>query len=244
VCIVCDGVRELSSVLITPGGLADWDTEVSYVDVWKRSRDWVSQEFTSYVWSTGIPITLNANGYPAQLLPNQKILSMMLRDLDAHGISGTYIVLYDGDGILTPSMQDIVAFRRFVGRLEVDVRLSTAFNNGFALSIERTNPDDPIRNVRVITPGFESSHTYTPFHPAFLQSLGKYKVVRFMPWMDSNALQSPDWSTRSKRSWRSYGQPRADGSVTGSPIEDMVLLANMVCMCAYLCGCVHICELA
>lgn len=128
---------------------------------------------------------------------------------------------------LAVTLADVKAIRRGVGRIEVDVVLSTDFNNGLALTIQRTNPVDPVRNIRVITPGFESSYMINPFHPAFLHSLGKYKTVRFMPWMNANNAQ-PDWSGRTKRSWRSYTQPRPDGTNSGVPIEDMVLLANMV----------------
>lgn len=123
---------------------------------------------------------------------------------------------------------DVRAFRRGVGRIEVDVTLSTDANNGFAIVIERTNPLDPIRNIRVVTPGFESNYGTKRFHPVFLKSLGQYKTIRFMNWQSANNVQSPLWSMRSTPDWRSYNQPRPDGSYPGVSIEDMVLLTNMV----------------
>jgi hypothetical protein len=85
------------------------------------------------------------------------------------------------------SCADIRGYRRFHGgRLEVDVQLSTDFNNGFELVFERINPADPPRNVRVLTPGFADRAEWTPFHPYFIESLQKYKVCtidasRFVP---------------------------------------------------------------
>ena len=39
---------------------------------------------------------------------------------------------------------------------------------GLALIIERSNKDDPVRNIRVIPPGFETVYEVQPFHPIYL----------------------------------------------------------------------------
>ena len=54
-------------------GIADWSPEWTFVDIFKASRAWISQEFTSYTWSTKVPIKLTADDYPAELAPNQKV---------------------------------------------------------------------------------------------------------------------------------------------------------------------------
>ncbi len=66
------------------------------------------------------------------------------------------------------------------GRLEVLVELSTLFNNGLFLMIERTNPADPVRNIRVLPPGYSDGVGYkgSPFHPSLLHILRRYKVLR------------------------------------------------------------------
>eukprot|EP00960_Hanusia_phi_P044017 756413-Hanusia_phi.AAC.1 len=38
------------------GGINDWATEWTLVDIFKSSRDWIPQDFTSYTWATGISI--------------------------------------------------------------------------------------------------------------------------------------------------------------------------------------------
>jgi len=221
-----DCVSDLAGINLD--GVADWGRELSYVDVFRRSRGWVSHEFTSYEWSTGEEVVLDEHGYPTHLAVNQKVGSMMMRDLEAHGISGTYTILYDGDGIVTPAMSDVRAFRRVgPGYIEADVELSTNGNNGLEVVIERTNPDDPVRNIRVITPGFLDRFEQFPFHPTLPLSLQQFKTVRFMNWQMANSDQIRTWDARQTREWRSVNQADADGRVSGVPLEDMILLANM-----------------
>lgn len=209
-------------------GPADWGTELSYVDVFRRGRDWVPHEFNSYEWNTNAPIEINENGYPTRLAPNQKVGSMMMRDLEAHGISGQYVILYDGDGIVTPTMSDVRSFRRVgPGYIEVDLELSTNGNNGLEVVIERTNPDDPVRNIRVVTPGFLDRFEQFPFHPTLLLSLEQVRTVRFMNWQFANSVQIPTWEERLTRDWRSVNMADVHGRTSGVPVEDMVLLANM-----------------
>ena len=51
-------------------------------------------------------------------------------------------------------------------------------NNGLELVVERVNVTDPIRNIRVYLPGFESTGASQPFHPTLLNFLSSFKVVR------------------------------------------------------------------
>ncbi len=51
-----------------------------------------------------MPFNQTDDGYPQSLGVNMKVGRMMIRDLAQHGISGVYTVLWDGDGIVTASM--------------------------------------------------------------------------------------------------------------------------------------------
>ena len=72
-------------------GLADWSPQLTYTDVWRYSRGWTIQDFDSHEWSVddgpAVPIDA-ATGYPTSLPANRMVGSMMIRDLDAHGVSG------------------------------------------------------------------------------------------------------------------------------------------------------------
>eukprot|EP00961_Rhodomonas_salina_P262128 3542718-Rhodomonas_salina.3 len=158
------------------------------------------------------------------LLPGQKAGRMMVRDLRKHGLSGVYTVLFDGDGVVDAAMSDVKrVWRPEPGRVDVDVQLSLDFNNGLWLTVQRSNPQDPVRNIRVVAPGFvqDQRFLYNPFHPAFVHSLKRYRVLRFMDWAHTNHDLDGSWEARAKRSDLSY-------VIRGVPLEEMVLLANMV----------------
>jgi len=47
---------------------------------------------------------------------------MMVRDLFGHYEAGTYLVLYDGDGLIIMTMDDVRKTRRIrPGRIEIDI---------------------------------------------------------------------------------------------------------------------------
>jgi hypothetical protein len=78
----------------------------------------------------------------------------MARDVQTHYDPGNYTILYDGDGILSFGMFDVLKVVYGVGKCILTVQPSTNMNNGILVSIVRTNPNNYIRNIRVIRPGF------------------------------------------------------------------------------------------
>jgi hypothetical protein len=215
------------------GGISDWSTEWPFVDIFLHSRAWISQDFTASAWSTGTTQNLLQSGYPRSLLKNQKLGAMMVRDLQGHMRSGTFVCLYDGDGIITFGM-DILSIKRDVpGRIEVNFKPSTGLNNGIFLMIERTNPQDPIRNIRVIMPGYETKYRAFPFHPLFLDKLKMYQTLRFMDWQNTNGVKYGQWADRTKIgvNMRSFAGSAEVNGVSGGggfgvSIEYIILLSN------------------
>jgi hypothetical protein len=51
---------------------------------------------------------------------------------------------------------------------------------------------DPVRNIRLIMPGFLATHEAQPFHPFFLKHIERFSTLRFMDWQHTN---SDDWVT-------------------------------------------------
>ena len=88
----------------------------------KKSRAWVSNCVQGCDWGEGPAIIgETALGYPVEIAANQVLGAMMLRDLEQHFPETKFVCLYDGDGILDFTMDDVRAVRRGVGRIEVDV---------------------------------------------------------------------------------------------------------------------------
>ena len=219
--------NDTASVGINLAGLVDWSRQWDFVDVSRKSRAFNSQEFTSYEWSTQEAYPATVDGYPLELAPNQRASTLLLRDLEQHFASGLYNVFWDGDGTVTFGMEAVQVRYPAPNHALVNVELSTGFNNGLAVIIDRTNPADPVRNIRVVSPGFEASQRFvtSPFHPAFLQRLSKFKVLRFMDWMHANDQTSGNWTDRPTRSKASYAWSPGGG---GAPVEEMTLLSNQL----------------
>lgn len=175
------------------GAIADYSTENPLVDAMKTSRDWIVQIFNQG-WGSGqnrsSEIPLDSDGYPKSLPWDLAVTALVSRDLLTHYDQGTYTLLFDGDGTLDFGMDDVKAVRRAVGRYEIDVVPTTNMNNGIMISIRRTNPDNPIRNMRLVRPGFEPIYQRVWFHPMFLSKAQPYSTFRFMDFGLTNTQKS------------------------------------------------------
>lgn len=143
-------------------GLADYSTQLFYVDAHKQSRAWISQAGWKYhrSWEWGFPQAvaeqqLDASDYPSSrgLTKGIAIGTLHLRDLQGHYAAGWYSVSWDGEGVVDVSMTDVESvIRDGPGRTRVKLKPGTTLNNGLFLRIERSSPVDPVRNIRVIMP--------------------------------------------------------------------------------------------
>ena len=70
--------------------LNDWSRQWDFLDVFKKSRSWVSQTFDTYEWDTHQPFPLTQNGFPARLAANQRATTLLMRDLQQHHPSGNF----------------------------------------------------------------------------------------------------------------------------------------------------------
>jgi hypothetical protein len=167
------------------------------------------------VWDTGLPITTDGNGWP-QLQPGQAVATLMLRDIGGHYPEGTYPCFFDGKGQLEFGMDAKITAQK-PGEITLAVKPTHA---GIFFKINQSDPSDPIRNVRVIMPGFEATHEYQPFHPTFLERLRPFKTLRFMNWGRINETTLANW--RQRPTMRSYTQ----ATTKGVAFEYMTQLAN------------------
>lgn len=202
------------------GGIAYWMREWIFVDVFKTVAEWNVQEFTSYSWGTGAEVEFRADGYPAYLNVNQKVTVLTLRSIERHYTDGWYTVLYDGEGILDFSLDITSVHRVRPGYIRAYLKLNTGGNDGFGLSITQTVEQNPIRHIRVITPGFERVYLTSPFHPAYKASLKRYTVLRFMDWMHANN-EGTAWRWEDRVTPSYYNQ-----ALKGVAMEYIISLAN------------------
>ena len=149
-----------SQIGINPGGVVDWSTQWTFIDLIKQAREWIVQHIDNlnslYIWSLPENVTLRTDGYPAEVAPDRQYVTLMLRDVQQKWPNSIYHVFYDGDGELDFGMDSsIIINSSRKGKMKIQVSLSLGLNNGVFMKLKKTNPANPLRNIRIIPDGYE-----------------------------------------------------------------------------------------
>jgi hypothetical protein len=203
--------------------VTDWSTQMPFLDAFKSSRGWITQNGTTWSTEEGDRLDLDENGW-VKSLPTAEdgdrytsVGTLMFRELPNGYPGGKYIVLYDGEGKIEygfDAKKDEAASR--AGRDVIEVTPSGA---GIWLKITAIDPNNYLRNIRVVPAAFESSYQSQIFNPDFLERVKDFKVFRLMEWMDINSSDLSQWRDRPTLENARYSQD-------GVPVEIMVELAN------------------
>jgi hypothetical protein len=208
-------------------GVVDWQTQFAFVDVFKTARAWIPQhEPFDGTWDTGEPIDTDADGWVASLAPGQAAANVFVTSQGGNYPAGDYICLYDGEGTIE-FRQDGQIISQTPGRIVV--RITPSPEGLTWMRLTATNPADPVRNIRIIMPGFESTYDTQVFHPMFLDSLSPYEVIRFMDWQRTNETELADWADRPTPA--TYSQATGYGVA----LEHMIDLCNRLEQDAWFC---------
>lgn len=195
------------------GPPADWNAEQAFVNVFRMSRPWISQA-NGAQWGKGPPLDLDEHGWVRRLERGSSAETLICNINGGHYPGGRYTVLFDGDGDIAFTGR-ARRVSRDPGRIVIDVDS----NGGFGLRIDSTDPDDYIRNIRVMMPGFEDATDADPFRPDFLERWRGVAALRFMDWMDTNNSEIASWSERPTARHATFAERGVD-------VETMVRLAN------------------
>ena len=217
-----------SAMAVNIDQLNYYSTEWTLVDAFKKASGWVTgcagnctspacPAGTGYsIFNTGEQSRLDLDRYGwVRSLPGASDGSVCYRSAAAlvfvgnnrTRLSGQYVVLYEGEGTLSYRGGAQVVSRS-PGR---DV-LNLPDGAGLVIAITATNPNNYIRNIRVIWPGgicngnpfeygenaaactsqgktytsFEANYAAQLFHPLFLRDLRHYKAIRYMQLLRTN----------------------------------------------------------
>jgi hypothetical protein len=215
-------------------GIADWSTELPFLDGFKSSRHWITQcqagePGCQSNWSTdeADQLDLDEAGWvkslPAPEAPPEytRVGTLLLRELDGHYPGGQYVVLYNGKGTIeygSDAQKDEALSRP--GR---DILNVTPSNGGILLQITATDPEktgDYIRDIHVVPVSAEQTFQTEIFNPVFIDKISKFKVLRFMDWMHTNNSEQGEWADRPQITDATYAAGK------GVPLEIMIALAN------------------
>lgn len=171
---------------INLGGICDWNSELPFVDLMKMCRPWISQQ-EGKPWGKGPELEIDKNGWVKRLEPNCRAEQIFLTNSKAEDVPpGEFVMLYEGKGQI--AVNNVKTVSSEAGR--------TVFipQGQFFLSLTQTDPDNPIRNIRVLLPGFEKTYKEQIFRPGFLERWKGFNTIRFMDWMETNNSPVKTWS--------------------------------------------------
>jgi hypothetical protein len=213
-------------------GIADWSTQRPFLDAFKSSRDWLTQE--GFTWDTQESdlLDIDENGWVRALPASEDTASydsvgtILYTAQPEPNLSGQYLVLYDGQGTIEYRLD-----------AEKDEAASSPGRDVINIDSPRNGTGDYIRNiqfVRVPDEGDDASQIFAPtsiettnegddpsqiFNPTFIDRVEDFSVLRFMDWMETNNSDQNSWSDRPTLQDARY-------STDGVPVEVMVELAN------------------
>ncbi|HEY9700373.1 MAG TPA: hypothetical protein V6D10_24170 [Trichocoleus sp.] len=213
-------------------GIADWSTQLPFLDAFKYARSWLTQCQGGEVGCNGTwdtqetdKLDLDEHGWVKSLPkpedPPQftRVGTFLFNSMEQYP-GGQYVVLYDGEGTIEytfDAKKDTAASKP--GR---DVITVTPSHDGLFLQITATDPKkngNYLRNIHAVPIAYESTFREQIFNPTFIERIQPFSALRFMDWMQTNNSQQRSWADRPQVEDASY-------AIKGVPIEIMVELAN------------------
>ncbi len=207
--------NENASLGINLAGVTYYSSEIVFVDLFKHSQTWKSQA-PGKRYGQGGPLDLTEDGWVRSLAEGGHFTdSIILSPLRTGYPGGIYTCLYDGKGKIGFGF-GLEVVDEEPGRVRVRVEPD---QNLLSLKITETDPDEPIRNIRFIMPGFEDTYETQPFDPEFLKRWEAFGTIRFMDWQRTNNSKQRDFSDRPTVGMQTQGGK-------GVALEYMIRLCN------------------
>ncbi len=204
----------------------DWNPAWVYTDAIKAARPFTPQlTYKLLPWNTGDVLAIDAQGWPLPG-PNQAAGTILFTHMNGKYPGGIYDVMYDGQGYMKVGLDAKLLESVAPGHSRY---LVTPSGDGIQLKIFSSDPSDPIRNIRVIMPGFAASYTTQLFHPEFLEAIEPFGVLRMMQWQNTNFSTLEHWADRPTPDYFSQATSK------GVCVEYMVALANTAHKSVWFC---------
>ncbi|TMM49320.1 hypothetical protein [Sulfitobacter sabulilitoris] len=203
--------------------VTDWSVQQPFIDVMKTARPWIGHLPRQWGgWDhddlarAGV---LDAQGWPRSMPPDlASIGTLILTDLppQAQSLTGRYVLRFKGDGIVEVGGR-AQGKRYGAGTVSFDF---TPGPGGVDIRIQRTNPDDPVREITVVRADHAAlARDGMLFNPDWIARIGGFDTLRFMDWMATNESTQSRWDNRPRPDDYTYARH-------GVPVEVLIALAN------------------
>lgn len=219
----------------------DWLSDLVFKDAMKTARAWMAVDETKRYWTaeSASQIPLRADGYPESLpytpagAPRPLWVHTIVIDQSSARPTGTYSLRFEGEGRVNyrhPGSPSVTYTFTEAGSYPVEYNTTSA---AALITIESSNPANPVRNIRLIYPEFANQTNeqldQQPFTPQFLNSVRGARVLRFMDWMRTNNQLAYEWSARNTP------QSMSQAMKSGVAMEHIVQLANEIDADVWVC---------
>ncbi|MBI1173622.1 hypothetical protein GC209_19725 [bacterium] len=208
-------------------GIADWSTEMPFLDLMKTARPWIGHQGNTWGAMKYEDLVaggwLDAQGWPKAIPPGLTSVGTIwtwdAKDLGAAATrAGTYVLTYRGQGSLQLK-GDAKVLQSRSGRIQ----FQNVRGGQVMLNITATDPQqsgDHIRDIVIVPQKYAALQAMGEvFNPDWLALIADARELRFMDWMRTNGTIGASWDSRpqvSDASWMAHGVP----------LEIMVQLAN------------------
>jgi hypothetical protein len=173
----------------------------------------------------GGELPLDERGWPRKLEPTQFAEALLHVDIGDHYPGGKYVCTFDGAGEIefaNAAQGRLVAKNKYA----VDVDPSQGF---IAVRLRRTDPKNPVKNIRLLKAEHEDTAHSSPFNPDFIKRYRGFQVIRFMDWQKTNNSKQVKWEDRPR-----IDDPTQSG-FKGVALEYCLQLANTLDADPWLC---------
>ena len=220
-------------------GLVDYGTELPFVDLMHNARQWYTKDNGNpadpFDSGHANELTYRPDGYPTHVpqvidssVFEQRVVTIWAIT-DGWPAGAGYTILWEGTGELSfwggySNLEQTDPHRIIFDFLN-------PINNVFEMTIVTSDINDPIRNIRMLMPGTETTYETEPFYSLWLEKLSIFPSVRFMDWGTTNSWGQPDnwtWDDPSLFGWDDRAQMNHYTWATekGIPYEMMIRLLN------------------
>lgn len=194
-------------------GISYASTEQAFSNLAANASRWRLQKDNDKQWTWDNPLPpLTDDLYPKVVPPKSMLESFLIFTPYRTNLPVALSVYHDGKGKLG-----------YLSGAELEARMP-GYDNvrnlrndaPFSCILLETDPNDPVRNIRVYERGEQPKGT---FRDAFLKRMSGMSTLRFMDWMNTNNSEVQKWDDRAKVG--QFSQPR------GVALEHMVELCNI-----------------
>lgn len=198
--------------------------QTPFVNIMNQATPLYSRPKNGGTWEDKRPLDLGANGYPKSLLPDQNAAAFILIPDFVGKYEQDFVCLWEGSG------QVIMDFQvRVTSTGTKRITFQPTERGRVRMQIIRTDPTDPVRNIRVLLPGTEATHQSAIWNPVFLEKISHFRTLRFMDWMKANSSFIETFADRTTPQF-----PTQTGE-HGMCLEYMVGLCNLMNMDGWFC---------